>query len=120
MSDEATNSSCLFCRIVAGEVPAEIVHSSDTVIAFRDINPGAPSHLLLIPKEHVTDVRDLEDRHGGMLTDLFQAASHLAKAEGLDESGWRLVTNVGSDAGQSVLHLHVHLLGGRPLSWPPG
>jgi histidine triad (HIT) family protein len=120
MTDEAASSSCLFCRIVAGEISAEIVHSSDTVVAFRDINPGAPTHLLLIPKEHIGDVRDLEDRHGGMLADLFQAASHLAKAEGVDERGWRLVTNVGRDAGQSVFHLHVHLLGGRSLSWPPG
>ena len=120
MSDGATSSTCPFCRIVAGEIPAEIVHSSDTVVAFRDVKPGAPTHLLLIPKEHITDVRDLDDRHGGMLTDLFQAASHLARAEGVDDGGWRLVTNVGKDAGQSVFHLHVHLLGGRPLSWPPG
>ncbi len=114
------SSSCLFCNIVTGEVPAEILHSSDTVIAIRDINPGAPTHLLLIPKEHITDVRDLEDRHGGMLADVFQAASHLANAEGVDDGGWRLVANVGRDAGQSVLHLHFHLLGGRQLSWPPG
>ena len=113
-------SSCVFCRIVAGEAQADIVHSGDTVLAFRDRNPQAPTHLLLIPKEHVTDVRELEDRHGGMLADLFQAASHLAKAEGIEASGWRLVTNVGRDAGQSVFHLHFHLLGGRPMSWPPG
>ncbi|HJS27816.1 MAG TPA: histidine triad nucleotide-binding protein [Actinomycetota bacterium] len=113
------SSSCLFCNIIAGEVQAEIVHSSDTLLAIRDINPGAPTHLLLIPKEHIGDLRDLEDRHGGMLADLFQAASHLAKAEGLD-GGWRVVANVGKDAGQSVLHLHFHLLGGRPMSWPPG
>ena len=119
MSDENVTSSCLFCRIVAREVPAEIVHSTDTVLAFRDIDPGAPTHLLLIPKEHIRDVRDLEDRHGGMLADLFQAAAHLAKAEGVVD-GWRLVTNVGRGAGQSVFHLHVHLLGGRPFSWPPG
>ncbi len=110
----------MFCRIVAGEEPADIVHSGDTVLAFRDGNPQAPTHLLLIPKEHVTDVRELEDRHGGTLADLFQAASHLARAEGIDASGWRLVSNVGRDAGQSVYHLHFHLLGGRPMSWPPG
>lgn len=115
-----SSSSCLFCRIVAGEEAAQIVHSGDTVLAFRDLNPQAPTHLLLIPKEHVTDVRDLEDGHGGMLADLLRAASHLAKAEGIEASGWRLVTNVGRDAGQSVFHLHFHLLGGRPMSWPPG
>jgi histidine triad (HIT) family protein len=110
----------VFCRIVSGEEPADIVHVGDTVLAFRDGNPQAPTHLLLIPKEHVTDVRELEDRHAGMLADLFQAASHLAKAEGVEGTGWRLVTNVGRDAGQSVFHLHIHLLGGRPMSWPPG
>jgi histidine triad (HIT) family protein len=120
VSEETESSSCLFCRIVAGEIPAEIVHSSDTVVAFRDINPGAPTHLLLIPKEHVASVRELEDRHGGMLAELFQAAAHLANAEGIDQGGWRVVTNVGRGAGQSVFHLHFHLLGGRPLSWPPG
>ena len=114
------SSSCMFCRIVTGEEPADILHSTETVLAFRDLNPKAPTHLLLIPKEHVTDVRELEDRHGGVLADLFQAAVHLAKTEGIDRTGWRLVTNVGRDAGQSVFHLHMHLLGGRPMSWPPG
>jgi len=114
------SSSCVFCRIVAGEEPAEILHSTETVLAFRDTNPKAPTHLLLIPKEHLTDVRDLEDRHGGVLADLFQAAAHLAKTEGIERTGWRLVSNVGHDAGQSVFHLHLHLLGGRPMTWPPG
>jgi len=114
------SSSCVFCRIVAGEEPAEILHSTETVLAFRDLNPKAPTHLLLIPKEHLTDIRDLEDRHGGVLADLFQAATHLAKTEGIERTGWRLVTNVGRDAGQSVFHLHLHLLGGRPMTWPPG
>ena len=90
------------------------------MLAFRDLRPQAPTHLLLIPKEHITDVRDLENRHADMLMDLFQAAAHLAKTEGIDETGWRLVANVGRDAGQSVFHLHLHLLGGRPMSWPPG
>jgi histidine triad (HIT) family protein len=114
------SSSCVFCRIVAGEEPAEILHSTETVLAFRDLNPKAPTHLLLIPKEHLTDVRDLEDRHGGVLADLFQAATHLAKTEGIERTGWRLVTNVGRDAGQSVFHVHLHMLGGRPMTWPPG
>jgi histidine triad (HIT) family protein len=114
------SSSCVFCRIVAGEEPAEILHSTETVLAFRDVNPQAPTHLLLIPKEHVTDARELEDRHTGTLADMFQAAAHLAKTEGIDRTGWRLVANVGRDAGQSVYHLHLHLLGGRRMSWPPG
>jgi histidine triad (HIT) family protein len=111
---------CVFCDIVSGEAPAEVVHETDTVLAFRDINPQAPVHLLLIPKEHLISVRELADRHGPVLVDLFRAATHLAKAEGVDRSGWRLVTNVGAGAGQSVYHLHFHLLGGRPMRWPPG
>jgi histidine triad (HIT) family protein len=115
-----STSSCLFCRIVAHEAPAEILHETETVLAFRDIRPGAPTHILLIPKEHLRDVRDLEDRHAGMLLDLVQAGAHLARTEKVDESGWRLVANVGLDARQSVFHLHFHLLGGRPMAWPPG
>ena len=115
-----SSSSCVFCRIVAGEEPARILHSTDTILAFHDANPKAPTHLLLIPKEHLTDVRDLQDDHGSMLADLMQAAVHLAKTEGIDRSGWRLVSNVGPDAGQSVYHLHFHLLGGRRMAWPPG
>lgn len=112
--------SCAFCRIVAGEGPAEVVRESDRIMAFRDINPQAPVHLLLIPKEHVVSVAELDDAHAGTLADLMQAATHLARAEGVDASGWRLVTNVGPDAGQSVYHLHFHLLGGRRMAWPPG
>jgi histidine triad (HIT) family protein len=115
-----SSTTCAFCRIVAGEAPAQILHSTETVLAFRDANPKAPTHLLLIPKEHITDIRDLGDGHGSMLADLFQAAAHLAKTEGIDRTGWRLVANVGRDAGQSVYHLHLHLLGGRPMGWPPG
>jgi histidine triad (HIT) family protein len=111
---------CLFCRIVEGEIEADIVHSSDNVLAFRDINPQAPLHVLLIPKEHIPSMREIEDRHGGMLAELFWAAAHLAKAEGVDETGWRVVANVGQHAGQTVHHLHFHLLGGRQMAWPPG
>jgi histidine triad (HIT) family protein len=120
MSDVAVDHSCLFCRIAAREVPAEILHESDLIVAFRDANPKAPVHILLIPKEHVASLEDVEDRHADMLASLVQAAAHLAKAEGIAESGWRLVANVGPDAGQSVFHLHLHLLGGRPMAWPPG
>ena len=111
---------CLFCQMVEGEVQADVVHSSDNVLGFRDINPQAPTHILLIPKEHVDSARELSRDHAGMLIELFRAAAHLARAEGIDRGGWRLVTNVGKDAGQSVQHLHFHLIGGRQMSWPPG
>lgn len=111
---------CLFCRIASKEIEADVVHASDEVVAFRDINPQAPTHILIIPKEHVESARALRDRHGEMLAEILQVAAHLAKADGIDRSGWRLVTNVGPDAGQSVRHIHFHLLGGRPMAWPPG
>jgi histidine triad (HIT) family protein len=120
MTEPEQASECLFCKIAAKEIPADIVHASDRVVAFRDINPKAPTHILLIPKDHVDSVARVTDDHGGLLAELVQAAAHLAKAEGVDGSGWRLVTNVGPDAGQSVQHLHFHLLGGRAMSWPPG
>jgi histidine triad (HIT) family protein len=115
-----SDASCIFCRIAAREIPSEIVHESDRVVAFRDTNPQAPTHILLIPKEHIGSIADIQDGHGDLLADIAQVATHLAEAEGIDRSGWRLVTNVGPDAGQSVFHLHVHLLGGRPMAWPPG
>lgn len=114
------DSSCIFCRIAAREIPADILHASDTVVAFRDLNPQAPVHVLVIPKEHVVSIETIEDRHAGVLADMFQAANHLAKTEGIDATGYRIVTNVGPDAGQSVFHLHLHLLGGRSMAWPPG
>jgi histidine triad (HIT) family protein len=114
------DSSCLFCKIVAGEIPADVVRESDRVMAFRDMNPQAPVHILLIPKEHVESVADVDEHHAGTLADIMQAATHLARTEGIAESGWRLVTNVGTDGGQTVYHLHFHLLGGRPMTWPPG
>jgi histidine triad (HIT) family protein len=115
-----SDTSCLFCRIVAREIPAEILRESDRVLAFRDIDPKAPTHILLIPKEHLESLADIEDGHGAMLADIAQAATHLARTEGVDQTGWRLVSNVGPDAGQAVFHLHFHLLGGRPMGWPPG
>jgi histidine triad (HIT) family protein len=114
------DSSCIFCKIAAHEIPSEIMHETDRIVGFRDTDPKAPTHILLIPKEHIASIEDVEDRQGAMLADIAQAATHLAKTEGIDASGWRLVTNVGPDAGQSVFHLHFHLLGGRPMQWPPG
>jgi histidine triad (HIT) family protein len=111
---------CLFCKIAAREVPAEILRESDRVIAFRDIDPKAPTHILLIPKDHVASLSDVTDQHGAALADIVHAAAHLAKTEGVADSGWRLVANVGPDAGQAVFHLHFHLLGGRAMGWPPG
>jgi histidine triad (HIT) family protein len=113
-------ADCLFCRIVAEEVPATRVYADDLVVAIRDISPRAPTHLLLLPREHVGSAADLGDGHGPMLGRLFGVAARLAADEGLGERGYRLVTNVGRDSGQSVGHLHVHLLGGRRMGWPPG
>jgi histidine triad (HIT) family protein len=114
-----SDPSCLFCRVVAGDAPAEVLHDGERVLAFRDVRSQAPTHVLLIPKGHVRDLTAVGDEHGEMLADLVQAATHLAEAEKL-EGGWRLVANVGPDAGQSVFHLHFHLLGGRRMAWPPG
>jgi histidine triad (HIT) family protein len=113
-------SSCPFCRIVTGDVSAEILHVTETVMAFRDQRPKAPTHLLLIPKEHIAQMSDLQERHAGMLAEVFEAGTHLARTEGIERTGWRLVANEGPDSGQSVFHLHFHLLGGRPMAWPPG
>lgn len=115
-----TDPHCVFCRIAASEVPAQIVYENDDVVAFRDLNPQAPTHILLIPRKHVTGINDPSALDGSILTPLFSAAVYVAQREGLAEGGYRLVLNVGPDAGQSVFHLHLHLLGGRQLGWPPG
>ncbi|MFN2390084.1 MAG: histidine triad nucleotide-binding protein [Actinomycetota bacterium] len=114
-----TASDCLFCKIAGGEMDAEVVHETDGVLAFRDINPAAPSHVLVIPKRHVASARELGRGDGDLVAELFEALAVVAEAERLS-SGYRIVTNVGPDAGQSVPHLHLHLLGGRTLHWPPG
>lgn len=112
-------ADCLFCKIARHELDSEIVTETDTVVAFRDINPAAPTHVLVIPKEHIASAADLDDAHAGLLADIFQTIATLADENRLD-GGWRVVTNVGPDAGQSVHHLHFHLVGGRSMSWPPG
>src|SRR5687768_7508013 len=111
---------CLFCRIAAGEVPADIVHDDELVVAFRDVSPKAPTHLLLIPRRHIASAAELSGTDAEMLGRLFGVAARLAREAGVAEGGYRMVTNVGGDAGQSVAHLHFHLLGGRSLGWPPG
>lgn len=112
-------SDCLFCRIIAKELPAEIVHENDEVLAFKDINPAAPTHVLVIPKRHIASAQDLSASDGDLLGQIFEVMAQIASAGGV-EGGYRIVTNVGADAGQSVHHLHFHLLGGREMSWPPG
>lgn len=110
---------CLFCKIIAGEIPSTKLYEDDWILAFADIDPKAPTHILIVPKAHITDAAELTQTHGELLGRLFAVAADLAKSQGL-ERGWRVVTNVGEDGGQSVPHLHFHLLGGRALAWPPG
>ena len=111
---------CLFCKIVAGEIPAEKVFEDGGAIAFRDINPQAPTHVLVIPRAHLESLDDAARTDEALLGHLLRVAARVANQEGLTESGYRTVINTGADAGQSVLHVHVHLLGGRTLAWPPG
>jgi histidine triad (HIT) family protein len=113
------SAECLFCRIARHEIPADVLREDATVLAFRDVNPQAPTHVLVIPKAHIASIAELGRTDGDLLAALVATASDIADEEGLSR-GWRLVTNVGPDAGQSVHHLHLHLLGGRHLSWPPG
>lgn len=114
MSDD-----CLFCKFVSGEIAPDIVYQDDQVLAFRDINPQAPTHVLIVPKRHVRDASTVEPSDGPMLAAIANAARAIAQDEGLG-GGYRLVANVGPDAGQTVFHLHVHMLAGRSLAWPPG
>ncbi|MFC2056904.1 histidine triad nucleotide-binding protein [Chloroflexota bacterium] len=107
---------CIFCKIVAGEIPADILYQNDEVIAFRDINPLAPTHLLVIPKKHISSLAQLSEADSSLVGDMVNAANQLAKREGVTESGYRLVLNCGKQGGQLVPHLHMHLLGGRQLS----
>ncbi|MBI3761629.1 MAG: histidine triad nucleotide-binding protein [Chloroflexi bacterium] len=111
---------CPFCRIVAGQVLATIVYKDDLVTAFRDINPQAPTHILLVPNHHVAGMNEFAEGDANALTAILLAAREIARKEGIADSGYRLVANQGRDAGQSVFHLHFHLLGGRRMKWPPG
>ena len=113
-------SDCLFCRIVAGDVPGDVVAESDRALAFRDINPQAPTHVLVIPRDHFDNAAALSHHDADLLAEVFRLAAQVADQEGIAEGGYRLVTNTGEAAGQTVGHLHVHVLGGRPLGWPPG
>ena len=111
---------CLFCKIVAGEIPADIVRETETTLAFRDINPQAPLHVLIIPKRHIATINDLNAEDRELVGDLYLEAAAIAAAEGYADEGYRVVMNCNAAAGQTVFHIHLHLLGGRGLSWPPG
>ena len=113
------SSDCLFCKIVSGKIPAKRVDEDELSLCFADINPQAPTHLLIIPKEHITSTAHAEETHAELLGHLVAKAAEVARSVGLDR-GYRLVINTGSDGGQTVDHLHVHLLGGRHMTWPPG
>jgi len=112
--------SCLFCKIVAGEIPAAIVHQDNTLVAFRDINPQAPLHLLIVPRAHIATLNDLTEDQDALVGSMCRLAARLAKDHGYHERGYRTVFNTHRDAGQTVFHIHLHLLAGRGLSWPPG
>ncbi len=113
-------SDCIFCRIAAGEIPAAVVYRDEHVLAFRDIDPQAPMHVLVVPRRHIPSLELAADADRELLGRLLQGASAAARAEGYAESGYRAVLNVGADGGQLVPHVHVHVLGGRQLGWPPG
>ncbi len=115
-----SESDCLFCKISAGEIPADVVFESEDVVAFRDINPKAPTHVLIIPRKHVATLNEMTSDDIDDVGNLFLAAGQIAKDEGIDTDGYRVVMSCNDAAGQTVFHLHLHLLGGRRMNWPPG
>ena len=111
---------CLFCKIIKKEIPSDIVYETDSILAFNDINPQAPHHILIVPKKHIPTLNDLSEEDANLIGTLLLTAKDLAATRGIDESGYRTVFNCNADAGQAVFHIHLHLLGGRPMTWPPG
>ena len=111
---------CLFCKIAAGEIPSAKVYEDELVYAFRDIDPKAPVHVLIIPKQHIASVNEINDENCAIVGHIFKVAAEIAKSEGIAQDGYRIVTNIGENGGQTVGHLHYHMLGGRSLQWPPG
>ena len=114
------NQDCLFCKILSGDIPADIVYKSETNIAFRDINPQASTHVLIIPRKHIATINDIAEDDHEIVGSLYSTARIIAEAEGIAEEGYRAVMNCNEGAGQTVFHIHLHLLGGRKLGWPPG
>ena len=115
-----SEQDCLFCKVLNGDIPADIIYESDSAIAFRDINPQAPTHVLVIPRKHVATINDLSEEDQEIIGSLYLAAKDIARDEGISDEGYRAVMNCNEGAGQSVFHIHLHVLGGRALSWPPG
>lgn len=113
-------SDCLFCKMISGEIPPDTVYEDDEVLGFRDINPQAPTHVLVVPKTHISTINDLQDKHVDLVGKLFLAAKKIAADEGIADDGFRTVMNCNAGAGQTVFHIHLHVLGGRPMEWPPG
>ena len=113
-------NECLFCKMVSGVIPCDKVHENEYVLAFRDIDPKAPTHILIIPKKHITTLNEINENDQELLGELLLTAKKIAKDEGIDTSGYRTVFNCNSDGGQTVFHIHMHLLGGRQMAWPPG
>jgi histidine triad (HIT) family protein len=113
-------SDCLFCKFVSGEIQPDVVYQDEDVLAFRDINPQAPTHVLVIPKRHISTLNDLQPEDGVLMGKLYLAAAKVAEQEGIAESGYRTLVNCNAEAGQTVFHIHLHLLGGRRMNWPPG
>ena len=113
-------TDCLFCKMVAGEIKPAKVYEDENILAFRDINPQAPLHVLVVPKEHIATLNDLEDEQSSLIGKLYLAAKQIARQEGFSERGYRTVMNCNAEAGQSVYHIHLHLLAGREMRWPPG
>lgn len=114
------SENCLFCKIISGEVPSKLVYEDEHVYAFHDINPGAPTHVLIVPREHIATLNDLEVRHEPLMGKIFSAAKKIAADLGVHEKGYRTVFNTNAGGGQTVYHIHLHLLAGRSLKWPPG
>ena len=119
MSAPESPDDCIFCKIASGDIPADVVHATDLSVAFRDTNPQAPTHVLVIPRSHHANAAELAHWEAKTLADVFTVAREVAEKEGL-EPGFRMVFNTGSEAGQTVFHAHLHVLGGRPMGWPPG
>jgi len=111
---------CLFCKIIDGKIPSDIVYENEHVFAFNDINPIAPAHILIIPKEHISTLNDIEEKHTQTMGEMFLAAKKIASDKGISESGYRVVFNCNKDAQQTVFHIHLHLIAGRQMTWPPG